>query len=55
MITSEAPLFSRLFGLETNEFLYDKAITELTKALDVYDQILAKQKYLAGNVSGSIP
>jgi len=49
------PLFSRFFALESNEFLYDKAITELTKALDVYDQILAKQKYLAGDVSGSVP
>lgn len=46
--------FSRFRGIETNEALYDKAIADLSKKLDVYDKILAKQRYLAGNVSGRI-
>jgi glutathione S-transferase len=47
-------LFSQIFGLKTDEALYDKAIADLSKNLDVYDKILAKQKYLAGDVSGRI-
>lgn len=38
----------RYFHLETNEELYEKAIADLSKELDVYDHILGKQKYLAG-------
>ena len=48
------PFFSRFLGIETNEALYEKAIADLSKKLDVYDKILAKQKYLAGDVSGRI-
>ena len=47
-------LFSRFHGLETNEAVYDKAIADLSKQLDVYDKILAKQRYLAGDVSSRI-
>jgi len=47
-------LFRRVRGIETNEALYEKAIADLAEKLDVYDKILAKQKYLAGDVSGRI-
>ena len=48
-------LFRRVHGIETNKALYEKAIADLAEKLDVYDKILAKQKYLAGDVSGCIP
>jgi glutathionyl-hydroquinone reductase len=40
--------------METNEAFYEKAIADLAEKLDVYDKILAKQKYLAGDVSSRI-
>jgi len=51
---TRSTLFSRFYGLETDEVVYNKAIAELSTQLDVYDKILAKQKYLAGDVSGRI-
>ena len=42
---------SRFQNLKPNEAIYDKAIADLNKQLEVYDKILAKQKYLAGDVS----
>jgi len=47
-------LFRRVRGIETNEALYEKAIADLAEKLDVYDKILAKQKYLTDDVSGRI-
>ena len=47
-------LFSQFYRMETDEALYDKAIADLSEKLDVYDKILAKQKYLAGDVSNRI-
>lgn len=40
-----------MFGLETDQAVFDKLIDDLSSKLDVYDKILSKQKYLAGNVS----
>ena len=40
--------------METDEALYDKAIADLSEKLDVYDKILAKQKYLSGDASSRI-
>ena len=42
----------RVTGVPTDEALFESLMTELGKNLDVYDQILSKQKYLAGDVSG---
>lgn len=41
----------RLRGVETNQAAFDKLIKSLLAKLDVYDKILGKQKYLAGDVS----
>ena len=46
---SESFLFS-LHGLTINEDTFDELIGDLDKRLDVYDQILSKQKYVAGEV-----
>ena len=51
LIFTNTFFFRRFQGLEPNEAIYDKAIADLNKQLDVYDKILAKQKYLAGDVS----
>jgi glutathione S-transferase len=40
----------RLDGLEPDLAEFEKHIALLDKKLDVYDAILAKQKYLAGDV-----
>jgi hypothetical protein len=34
--------------------LFDELLATLDKKLDVYDKILGKQQYLAGDVSGTI-
>ena len=44
------PLSSSLHGLTTNEETFGELIGDLDKWLDVYDQILSKQKYVAGEV-----
>ena len=44
------PLSSSLHGLTTNEETFDELIGNLDKRLDVYDQILSKQKDVAGEV-----
>lgn len=36
-------------GLTTNQAKFDELIAGLEGKLDVYDKILSKQKYLAGN------
>ena len=41
---------SSLHGLTTNEETFDELIGNLDKRLDVYDQILSKQKDVAGEV-----
>ena len=51
---TKGTLFSQFYGLKTDEARYDRVIADLSKKLDVYDKILAKQKYLAGDVSGRI-
>lgn len=38
-------------GAVTDDAVYDAAIASLSGKLDVYDTILSKQKYLAGDVS----
>ena len=44
------PLTSSLHGLTTKEETFDKLIGDLDKRLDVYGQILSKQRYVAGEV-----
>jgi hypothetical protein len=44
---------SRRLGLGTNQEVVDGAIQQLNIKLDVYDGILGKQAYLAGDVSSS--
>lgn len=40
-----------MHGKTTDVAVYDEAIASLSGKLDVYDTILSKQKYLAGDVS----
>lgn len=42
-------VFKPMFGLTPNKDTFDSLIANLEKRLDVYDQILAKQKYVAGD------
>ena len=44
------PLTSSLRGLTTNEENFDELIRNLDKRLDVCDQTLSRQKYVAGEV-----
>jgi hypothetical protein len=39
-----------MHGLTTNQETFDELIGNLDKRLEVYDQILSKQKYVAGEV-----
>jgi glutathione S-transferase len=39
-----------MFGGKTDQAIVDDNLEKLAAKLDVYDQILAKQKYLAGDV-----
>lgn len=39
----------RFTGAKPDEAFFETQITELGKKLDVYEKILSKQKYLAGN------
>jgi len=39
-----------MHGLTTNQETFDELMGNLDKRLDVYDQILSKQKYVAGEV-----
>ena len=53
-------LTSRRRGLTPSQETFDELIGNLDKKLDVYDQILSKQKYVAGEVrfsflSSSLP
>ena len=43
-------LMSSMHGLTTNQEIFDELIGNLDKRLDVYDQILSKQKFVAGEV-----
>jgi glutathione S-transferase len=45
---------NRMYGLEPDLVEFEKQIDLLDKKLDVYDAILSKQKYLAGDVSLSL-
>lgn len=36
---------------DTNQEVVDNSLKELGLKLDIYDQILGKQKYIAGDVS----
>jgi glutathione S-transferase len=38
------------YGLTPNQAVFDELIATLDKKLDVYDQILSKQKYVVGEV-----
>ena len=42
-----------MYGLEPDVVEFEKQIELLDKKLDVYDAILSKQKYLAGDVKFS--
>ena len=42
-------LIYRLTGIPADEAQFESLMAELGKKLDVYDQILSKQKYLAGD------
>ena len=44
------PFLSSLHGLTADEETFGELIGDLDKRLDVYDQILSKQKYVAGKV-----
>ncbi|KAF9530605.1 glutathione S-transferase [Crepidotus variabilis] len=44
-----AVVYQRRRGLEVDQKVVDKVITALDEKLDVYDQILSKQKYIAGD------
>jgi len=44
---------SRLRGLTPDIAVFDNLISELGTKLDVYEVILSKQKYIAGDVSSS--
>ncbi|EDR09231.1 uncharacterized protein LACBIDRAFT_296671 [Laccaria bicolor S238N-H82] len=41
-------VFKPMYGLTPNQETFDELIGNLDKRLDVYDQILSKQKYVAG-------
>jgi glutathione S-transferase len=47
---SSADIPTSMFGQTPNKESFDGYIKMLSEKLDVYDTILAKQKYLAGNV-----
>ena len=42
-------------GLTPDKEVYGKHIADLSGKLDVYDQILSKQKYLVGDVRELLP
>jgi glutathione S-transferase len=42
--------FKRYHGLETDQAVLDRHVKDLSVKLEVYDQILSKQRYLAGDV-----
>ena len=42
-------MICRLTGVPADEELFQSLLTDLGKKLDVYEQILSKQKYLAGD------
>ncbi|KAF5341648.1 hypothetical protein D9611_002087 [Ephemerocybe angulata] len=44
-------VFKPMMGGKSDEAVFQDLITSLSAKLDVYDKILAKQKYMAGNVS----
>ena len=44
----------RMFSLTSDQEVADNALKQLEVKLDVYDQILSKQKYVAGDVSSTI-
>ncbi|KAF4615735.1 hypothetical protein D9613_012469 [Agrocybe pediades] len=44
-------VFKPMFGMEPDQKVFDDALAVLTSKLDVYEKILSKQKYLAGDVS----
>jgi len=44
-----------MFGLSPDETAYEKHITDLEGRLAVYEQILSKQRYVAGDVHLSTP
>ena len=43
----------RLLGLPGSDAVYAEAYAKLDEALEVYDQILGKQRYMAGDVRAS--
>lgn len=45
--------FFRFKGIPTNEAVFEERINLLEKKFEGYEAILGKQKYLAGDVSGS--
>jgi len=47
----DATLFWRHRGLEPDEALVNEHLQKISSKLDVYEQILSKQKYIAADVS----
>ena len=43
-------IFKTFLGMPSDRAVFDKHIASLDKNLDVYEKILSKQKYLAGDV-----
>ena len=56
-VCSYACLFSttRRQNLTPDKEVYEKHIADLSGKLDVYDQILSKQKYIVGDVRQFLP
>ena len=43
-------LLARIQGIPADQEVFDKHVADLSVKLEVYDKILSKQKYLAGDV-----
>jgi glutathione S-transferase len=48
--TAKALVVMPLYGLQVDQAAFDRNIASINKNLDVYEKILSKQKYLAGDV-----
>jgi glutathione S-transferase len=48
-------LSPRKQGLTPDKEVYEKHLADLSGKLDVYEQILSKQKYLVGDVRQFLP
>jgi len=49
MLAGTEILYNKYRGLDHDQAIVDKHISDLSGKLDVYDKILSKQKYIAGD------